>query len=74
MGLGLDDYSNEKLVFGCLEFPQQFGSVSEYILENASNCAPLPTGVDIDAAVAIGRLAYLHTSRMEQVSPIDDPR
>ncbi|OGM47704.1 zinc alcohol dehydrogenase [Aspergillus bombycis] len=43
-----------QLVFGCLGIPQQFGTLGEFILASANNTAPLPLGVDPDAAATIG--------------------
>ncbi|KNG88070.1 putative zinc alcohol dehydrogenase [Aspergillus nomiae NRRL 13137] len=43
-----------QLVFGCLGMPRQFGTLGELILASATSIAPLPVGVDPDAAATIG--------------------
>ncbi|KAB8251737.1 hypothetical protein BDV35DRAFT_295287 [Aspergillus flavus] len=43
-----------QLVLGCLGMPRQFGTLGEFILASANNTAPLPLGVDPDAAATIG--------------------
>ncbi len=49
----VDDFAIGDLVFGRLD-PQQHGTTSEYIVAPTKACAPVPQGVGVDEAAAIG--------------------
>ncbi|KAE8376956.1 hypothetical protein BDV26DRAFT_264588 [Aspergillus bertholletiae] len=53
-GPSAQQFNPGQLVFGCLGIPRQFGTLGELILASANNTAPLPSGVDPDAAATIG--------------------
>ncbi|CAM6114433.1 unnamed protein product [Calypogeia fissa] len=46
-----------QLVFGCLDYPYQFGTLGQFIKAPRSGVVPLPDGVDVDPAAAIGTAA-----------------
>ncbi|KAJ5322436.1 Polyketide synthase enoylreductase [Penicillium brevicompactum] len=51
---GNEAFSPGQLVYGCLSRPAQFGSLGEYLVISASLLAPVPEGVEVDHAAAIG--------------------
>jgi len=53
-GSNASQFSPGQLVYGCLSKPAQFGSLGEYLVASASLLAPVPEGVEIDHAAAIG--------------------
>jgi NADPH:quinone reductase-like Zn-dependent oxidoreductase len=46
-----------QLVFGRLDWPLQFGTLGQFILCPRGGLAPVPDGVDVDTAAAIGTAA-----------------
>ncbi|KAE8168023.1 hypothetical protein BDV40DRAFT_131185 [Aspergillus tamarii] len=50
----VQQFTPGQLVFGCLGMPRQFGTLGEFILATPNQTAPLPLGVDPDAAATIG--------------------
>ncbi|KAJ1549091.1 zinc ion binding [Cladochytrium tenue] len=46
-----------QVVFGGLQIAGQFGTTGQFVLASASECAPLPEGVDPDQAAAVGTAA-----------------
>lgn len=53
-GNAIDSITNGQLVFGRLDAPTQFGTLGEYIIVTLQGCLPLPAGLDVDQAAAIG--------------------
>ncbi|CAG8219566.1 unnamed protein product [Penicillium salamii] len=43
-----------QLVYGCLSRPSRYGSLGEYLVVSANFLAPVPEGVEVDHAAAIG--------------------
>lgn len=53
-GVAETQFQPGQLVFGCLAIPSQFGALAEYVVSSVDDVAPLPEGVDPDAAASIG--------------------
>ncbi|CAM6118655.1 unnamed protein product [Calypogeia fissa] len=51
---GHDPLHQGQLVFGRLDYPYQFGTLGQFIKAPRSGVVPLPDGVDVDHAAAIG--------------------
>lgn len=48
------DVKPGQLVFGRLDMPTKFGTLGQYIIAPKAGAAPLPDGIDLDQAAAIG--------------------
>ncbi|KAJ5129441.1 Polyketide synthase enoylreductase [Penicillium bovifimosum] len=53
-GANATEFSPGQLVYGCLSRPAQYGSLGEYLVTSSSLLAPVPEGVEVDHAAAIG--------------------
>lgn len=53
-GSGIDHVQEGQVVFGRLDLPTKFGTLGQFIVAPKEGCVPLPNGVDLDHAAAVG--------------------